>query len=80
VRGGPAGDRVAVRVCGQEQAVETRSGETREVVFEPGAGFPYYDSFLTVLRLRSDAASSGPQGTGGTFAWITLEVDRRLPP
>jgi hypothetical protein len=75
LRSGPPGDRVAVRVCGQEQTVEARSAEAREVVFEPGAGFPYYDSFLTVLRLQA-----GPPAAGETFVWITLDVDRRPRP
>jgi hypothetical protein len=44
-------------------------------VFEPGAGFPYYDSFLTVLRLQA-----GPPAARETFAWITLDVDRRPRP
>ena len=29
----------------------------KELVFEPGAGFPYYDTFVTVLRLRSERAN-----------------------
>jgi len=72
-QGGPAGDRVTVSVCGQEQTLELPGADAREVVFEPGAGFPYYDSFLTVVRL----ASPSP---GGTFVWITLETDRRPRP
>jgi len=71
-RGGPAGDPVTVRVCGREQRLELSGADAREVVFEPGAGFPYYDSFLTVMRLA-------PRSPGDTFVWITLETDRRPP-
>jgi hypothetical protein len=79
VTGGPIGDRVTVRVCGAEQAVEVGAGETKELVFEPGAGFPYYDTFVTVLRFRSERGQSigGDQRTRGAFASIALEVNRR---
>ena len=58
VTGGPIGDRVTVRVCGVEQAAEVGPDETKELVFEPGAGFPYYDTFLTIVRLRSERGQS----------------------
>jgi len=67
--GGAKGDRVAVRVCGREQVAQLAPNESRELVFEPGAGFPYYDTFLTVLNFESD-----PDGVSVSIA---LEVDRR---
>ena len=67
--GGATGDRVAVRVCGREQVAQLAPNESRELVFEPGAGFPYYDTFLTVLNFESD-----PDGVSVSIA---LEVDRR---
>jgi hypothetical protein len=84
VRDESAEDRVRVRVCGQEQLADVRGGETRELVFEPGAGFPYYDSFLTVVRLRTNhpdgSTASASTVMPDTFAWITLETDRRPRP
>jgi hypothetical protein len=79
VTGGPIGDRVTARVCGAEQAAEVARDETRELVFEPGAGFPYYDTFLSVLRLRSERGQSlpGDLRPRGAFVSIALEVDRR---
>jgi len=67
--GGATGERVAVRVCGREQVAQLAPNESRELVFEPGAGFPYYDTFLTVLNFESD-----PDGVSVSIA---LEVDRR---
>ncbi len=79
VTGGPIGDHVTVRVCGTEQAVDVSADQTRELVFEPGAGFPYYDTFLTTLRFRSDRGQSPPGDLRprGAFVSIALEVDRR---
>ncbi|HUG52236.1 MAG TPA: glycosyltransferase 87 family protein [Vicinamibacteria bacterium] len=81
VTGGPVGDRVSVRVCGREQTVEVGAGQTREAVFEPGPGFPYYDTFLTRLALRSERGQSRPEDLRpvGAFVSIALEVDRRPP-
>jgi hypothetical protein len=77
--GGPIGDRVTVRICGAEQTAELAADETRELVFEPGAGFPYYDTFVTVMRFRSERGQSipGDLRPRGAFASIALEVDRR---
>jgi hypothetical protein len=79
ITGGPIGDRVAVRVCGLEQAVDVGADETKELVFEPGAGFPYYDTFVTVLRLRSERGQSigGDGRPRGSFVSVGLEVNRR---
>ena len=80
VTGGPVGDRVTVRICGMEQRAELAAGETRELVFEPGAGFPYYDTFVTVLRFQSERGQSMPGDLRprGAFVSIALEVDRRI--
>jgi hypothetical protein len=79
VTGGPIGDRVTVRVCSVEQTVEVLPDEMKELVFEPGPGFPYYDTFLTVLRLRSERGQSpaGDLRPRGAFVSIGLDVDRR---
>jgi Glycosyltransferase family 87 len=77
--GGQVGDRLTVSVCGQEQVVDLAAQERRELVFEPGAGFPYYDTFLTVLRLRSGRDQSGPGEVKARrpFFSLSLDVDRR---
>jgi len=77
--GGPLGCRVAIRMCGDAQTVDVSPDQTRETVFTPGAGFPYYDTFLTVLRFRADRGPSMPGDLRprGAFVAITLEVDRR---
>jgi hypothetical protein len=79
VTGGPVGDRVTVKVCGEAQTVEVGAGETREVTFTPGAGFPYYDTFINVVRVASDRGQSSPGSLRplGAFVSIALEVDRR---
>jgi hypothetical protein len=81
-RADSAEDGIDVSVCGAHQVLDVGKGDEREVVFEPGAGFPYFDSFLTVLRLRTSHpdASMGSPGLPDTFAWITLETDRRPRP
>jgi len=78
VAGGPSGDRVTVRVCGVEQTAQLAPDETRDLVFTPGAGFPYYDTFVTVMQLRSERARdrSGSEPRGAFFS-VSLEVDRR---
>jgi len=79
VTGGPIGDHVTIRICGAEQTAELAADETRELVFEPGAGFPYYDTFVTALRFRSERGQSipGDLRPRGTFVSVALEVDRR---
>jgi hypothetical protein len=82
VTGGPIGDLVTLRVCGIERSAEVGPGESRAIVFEPGPGFPYYDTFLTVLRLGSERGQSlpGDLRPRGAFVSISLEVDRRPRP
>jgi hypothetical protein len=79
VTGGPVGDRVTVRVCGVEQTAAVLPDEMKELAFEPGAGFPYYDTFLTIVRVRSERGQSvaGDLRPRGAFVSIALEVDRR---
>jgi hypothetical protein len=80
VTGGPAGDDVTVRVGGRDERVSVGPGETRAVRFQPPPGFPYYDTFLHVVRLRSTrVGGEGPPGDRplGSFMTIALEVDAR---
>jgi hypothetical protein len=80
VTGGPAGDDVTVRVAGREERVTVGAGETRELRFQPPPGFPYYDTFLHVIRLRSGrSGAEGPPRSRalGAFVTIALDVDRR---
>ena len=55
------------------------ASDTRELVFEPGAGFPYYDTFVTVMQFRSERVQSipGDLRPRGAFVATALEVDRR---
>ena len=59
--------------------MEVAPDEMRELVFEPGAGFPYYDTFVNVIHFRSERGQSMPEDVRprGAFASIALEVDRR---
>jgi hypothetical protein len=72
ITGGSSGARVTVRVCGAEQAAPLAPDETRDLLFTPGPGFPYYDTFVTVLQFKSDR--------DGVSVSIALEVNRRIRP
>jgi hypothetical protein len=87
VTGGPVGDDVSLRVGRREERLAVAPGQKREAVLEPGAGFPYYDTFLYSLRLGSSrgapaARSGGPPESRslGGFVRISLEVERRPRP
>lgn len=77
--GGPIGDHVTVEACGIEQTAEVAADETRELTLELGPGFPYYDTFLTLLRVRSERGQSPPGDLRprGAFVSLALDVDRR---
>lgn len=80
VTGGPAGDEVTVGVGGAHARLTVRPGERGETVLATGPGFPYYDTFLHVLKLDSRRAGldpDDPQRTLGSFVTIALEVDKR---
>lgn len=81
VAGGPAGDRVTITLAGRAQTLELGPGQEGQAVFEPGPGFPYYDTFLHVVRFRSERAGplpgSMPPRSAGGFVTLALEVDRR---
>jgi hypothetical protein len=82
ITGGPAGDRVRVRMGSDAAEVEIRPGETKEVVLEPGEGFPYYDTFLYPVDMRSErtAPAPPPERTPrplGSFVSFALEVNKR---
>jgi hypothetical protein len=77
VTGGPAGDVAMVRVGRDERTMTLAANQTAEASFEAGAGFPYYDTFLHVLRFRSTRAAPLDERLVGSFVRIGLEVDRR---
>jgi hypothetical protein len=83
VTGGPSGDDVRLSLDGREASISLRPHETRNVVLEPGPGFPYKDSFVHILRLRS--ARGGLASHGDSERWIghfvsaSLDVERRAP-
>jgi hypothetical protein len=83
VTGGPAGDDLTVSLHGRAQRVTLRSGETRELVFEPGPGFVHYDSFVYTMRFNSRRAGPDPDRpdrTLGSFVKVALEVNKRPRP
>jgi len=78
--GGPDGDLVSVSMGGRAQTLSVGPGEEEMMTFEPGRGFPYYDTFLHLLRFRSRAAVTGSDAAArplGAFVRIVLDVDRR---
>jgi hypothetical protein len=77
VTGGPAGDVTAVRVGHDERTMTLAANQTIEASFEPGPGFPYYDTFLQVLRFQSSRSAALGDRLVGSFVRISLEVDRR---
>jgi hypothetical protein len=77
VSGGPAGDSVRVSLGSESHVLEVGPGEPREVRLSPGPGFPYYDTYLYVLRFRSTRGAAAPERPGsplGAFVRIRLEV------
>jgi hypothetical protein len=84
VIGGPAGDRVTVKAAGREQTIDVGPGQEGQATFDTGPGFPYYDTFLHVVRLRSERAAplpgTVPPRDVGAFVTLTLEVNRRPRP
>jgi hypothetical protein len=82
VTGGPAGDDVSVAVGGVRADIAVRPNETRSVLLEPSPGFPYKDTFVHVLRLRSRRGETVPGALGaervlGAFVSASLEVEKR---
>jgi hypothetical protein len=82
VTGGPQGDEVTLATGGRSQTVSVAPAESREVSFQPPLGFPYKDTFVHVLKLRSRRGGSviGPNPDArvlGAFVQITLEASPR---
>jgi hypothetical protein len=78
LKGGPAGDSVRL---GHRPPVRVPPGESRRIELRPGEGFPYYDTFLYVLRFRSLGPGADLDGRNlGSFVRIRLEVARRPRP
>jgi hypothetical protein len=77
ITGGPAGDDVSITIAGADHRAAVAPGEVRQVVFTPGPGFPYYDTFLHVVRLRSRRGADEHGRMLGAFVSIALETDRR---
>ena len=83
VTGAGRGDTVTVRVGAESQTLELGPNEAKAAAFAPPRGFPYKDTFVTVVRLRSTRASRSPRGDDarelGAFVSIRLEVEPRDP-
>jgi hypothetical protein len=81
VTGGATGGVVHARLSGARESLAVAPGETREARLDAGPGFPYYDTFLYVLRLGSDAvrrreAPDGPDSCAGAFVRLALDVGK----
>jgi hypothetical protein len=82
VTGGPVGDAVTIAVDGAARQVTLASGESRDLAFAPGRGFPYKDTFVYVMKVRSTLGGALPGGDGrslGAFVSIRLDVAKRVP-
>ena len=70
--GGPQGDRLTCRLGGEASTLTLSAGGSGEATFTPPRGFPYYETFLYVLRCRS---ASGGSDARGAFVTLKLVVD-----
>jgi hypothetical protein len=84
VTGGPVGDLLEVSVGGRRATLDCAPGQTRSLSLEPEAGFPYKDTFVYVVRLRSTRGGGGERPAAdtservlGAFVRISLEVTVR---
>ena len=76
-RGGPAGDRLSCHLGDAAAAtLSLTPGGVAQATFAPSRGFPYYETFLYVLRCRSTSGGAGPDGRAlGSFVTLRLEVE-----
>ncbi len=75
-RGGPAGDRLSCRLDGDTATVSLGPGGSGQLAFSPRPGFPYYETYLYVLRCRSTSGGAGPDGRPlGAFVSLRLIVE-----
>ena len=73
--GGPVGDVVKVSLGWSRERVSVGPGQRRSVVFRPGRGLRYYDTYLHVLRFRSLRGAPLADGRSvGAFVAIELET------
>jgi hypothetical protein len=76
VIGGPAGDEATIE-AGGKATLTVAPGEMKHASFEAGAGLPYKETALYVLRFRSTRSGNDALGRGlGSFVRITLDVQR----
>ena len=82
VSAGVMGDVVRITLGGRSQELTLGPGETRTAALEPGAGFPYYDTFLHVLTAESKSAPSDERAAtevSGPFVSLALETAPARP-
>ena len=70
--GGPAGDRLSCQLGGESATLNLRPGAHATASFAPPRGFPYYETYLYVLRCRSTSGGAGPNGS---FVSLKLVVE-----
>ena len=74
VTGGPRGDAVTLRLGAASARVAVGPGETAEMAVPAGRGLRYYDTYLFVLRCRSEREAPDLSGSRGAFVELLLEV------
>jgi hypothetical protein len=75
-QGGPAGDRLSCRIRTEERSMVLTPEGSGGATFAPHRGFPYYETFLYVVRCRSSDGGTGPDGRRlGSFVSLRLEVE-----
>jgi hypothetical protein len=75
VTGGPHGDIVTVVLGRDRRRVVVGALKTEEVVFEPGAGFPYYSRLLYRFRLDSRFSAALGQDTRPLGAFVAIVIE-----
>jgi hypothetical protein len=83
IRGGPAGDQVGLGVGRVRRTIALGPGEEVQLAVEPGRGLLFYDSFVYVLKMRSERGAqprTGPSTGSATDprslgAWVRIQLD-----
>jgi hypothetical protein len=78
--GGPAGDVVEVRLGRVTRRVQLAPRERRSFAIDTGKGFQHYDTFIHIVRFRSERGATifdPVERVLGAFVEFKLEVSRR---
>jgi len=79
--GGPGGDRVGIRLGNASETLLVPDHRERELVLDAPQGFPFYGSFVYIVRLSSALGAREPDSADvrllGGFVHISLEIEKR---